>query len=163
MLGMGSEGESLLLGTMRRHIGTRILLEVKVVVLLLGSVNRLCWVRRFVLLHLGFLLLIGEFDDTACDCFTLTFAVAALTIMHHWMLVLVEVIISLVNNDCASNDRVGSLKADEEVSVHVLSFGVEAGLDALEVTDASIIYVKVRVSMLGTEGVKDVANVFTVA
>ena len=40
---------------------------------------------------------------------------------------------------------------------------VEAGLDALEVTDASIIDVKVRVSMLGAEWVKDVANVMTVA
>ena len=40
---------------------------------------------------------------------------------------------------------------------------VEARLDALEVTDAPVIDVKVRVSMLGTEGVKDVANVMTVA
>ena len=40
---------------------------------------------------------------------------------------------------------------------------VPAALDALDVTDASIIDVKVRVSMLGTEWVKDVANMMTVA
>ena len=40
---------------------------------------------------------------------------------------------------------------------------VEARLDALEVTYASVIDVKVRVSMLGTEWVKDLTNVFTVA
>ena len=41
--------------------------------------------------------------------------------------------------------------------------GVKASLDALEVTNAPVIDVKVRVPVLGTEGVKDVAGVLTVA
>ena len=97
MNGSGSSGISLRLSTISRPIG---LSEVKVVVLLLRRVDRLSWVRCLGFFCLGlFLLLFGELDDTASDCFALTFAGAAFTIVRLWMFVLVEVIISFVKND----------------------------------------------------------------
>ena len=97
MNGSGSSGISLRLSTISRPIG---LSEVKVVVLLLRRVDRLSWVRCLGFFCLGLLLLLfGELDDTASDCFALTFAGAAFTIVRLWMFVLVEVIISFVKND----------------------------------------------------------------
>ena len=95
----GSRGISLWLGTISRPIGSLSLVEIKVVMLLLRRVDRLSWVRYLGCFCLGLLLLLGEFNDTASDCFALTFAETALTIVRLWMFVLVEVIISLVNHD----------------------------------------------------------------
>ena len=49
----------------------------------------------------------------------------------------------------------------EEISVLVLGVSVESALDVLEVANASVIDVEVRVSMSGTEGVIDVASGLT--
>ena len=162
-MGMGmSMGRSVSL-TISVRRGTIALSVVKVMVLM-GLVDGLGWLRRYRLLGLHLhLLLLGECDDTACNRFALAFAEAALTIVSLRVLVLVKVIVSLVQNNCFSKHGVGSAEADEEISVIVLGVSVEAGLDTLKVTDAPVIDVKVGVSMLGTEGVKDVANVLAVA
>ena len=69
------------------------------------------------------------------------------------MLSLSVVIFSLVDGHGLTDDGVGSAKVDKEVSVLVLGVGVEAGLDLLDVTNAALVNVIVRVSMVGTEGV----------
>ena len=110
--------------------------------------------------HLG-LLTLGETDNTACNSFAHTFTETALAIVCLWVLGLVEIIFSLVKDHGASDNRVGSAEVDEEVSVLVLGAGVESGLEVLEVTDASVVDVEMRVTVLGAEGVIDVAGGLT--
>lgn len=77
------------------------------------------------------------------------------------MLSLSVVIFSLVDGHGLTDDGVGSAKVNKEVSVLVLGVGVEAGLDLLDVTNAALVNVIVGVSMVSTEGVKNVTNGLT--
>ena len=107
--------------------------------------------------HLG-LLALGEADNTACNSVAHTFTETALTIVCLWVFGLVEIVFSLVEDHGASDNGVGSAEVGEEVSVLVLGVSVEAALDVLEVTDASVVDVEMRVTVLGTEWVIDVAG-----
>ena len=60
----------------------------------------------------------------------------------------VVVIFSLVEDDSATDNRVGSAKHHKWVSELVLSLVVHAGLDLLEVSEASLEEISVMVSML---------------
>ena len=77
------------------------------------------------------------------------------------MLSLIVVIFSLVDGHGLTDDGVGSAQVNKEVSVLVLGVRVEASLDLLDVTDAALMDVLVRVSTVGTEGVKNVTNGLT--
>jgi hypothetical protein len=104
------------------------------------------------------LLTLGETDNAACNSVAHAFLEAALTVVCLWVLGLVEVILSFVEDHGASDNGVGSAEVGEEVSVLVLSVSVETALDVLEVTDASVVDVEMRVAVLGTEWVIDVAG-----
>lgn len=107
--------------------------------------------------HLG-LLALGEADNTACNSVAHTFTETALTIVCLWVFGLVEIVFSLVEDHGASDNGVRSAEVGEEVSVLVLGVSVEAALDVLEITDASVVDVEMRVTVLGTEWVIDVAS-----
>ena len=74
------------------------------------------------------------------------------------MLSLVVVIFSLVDGHGLTDDGVGSAEVNKEISVLVLGVRVEAGLNLLKVTDAARVNVFMRLSLFGTEGVKDATN-----
>ena len=110
--------------------------------------------------HLG-LLTLGEANDAACNSVAHTFLESALTIVCLFVLGLVEIVFSLVEDHGASDNGVRSAEVGEKVSVLVLSVSVETALDVLEVTDASVVDVEMRVTVLGTEWVIDVTSGLT--
>ena len=115
-------------------------------------------VHRRILLLLN---LVGKSDDAAGDLFAFTLTEAAQTIRSFRVLNLIVVIFSLVNGHGATNDGVRSAQVYKEVSVFVLSVGIEAGLDLLNVADTALVNVLVRVSTVGAEGVKDASSGLT--
>lgn len=115
--------------------------------------------RLLLLDGLGlFLLTLGKSNNAAGDALTLTLTVTTLTVLGHWVLSLVVVILTFVENHGASDNGVGSAQVDEEVSVLVLSVGVPTSLDLLNITDTTIVDVLVRVAALGIEWVEDLAG-----
>lgn len=107
---------------------------------------------------LGRLLALGKTDNAARDAGTLTLSESALSVLRHWVLSLIVIILALVQNHGASNDRVRSAQVHEQVSVLVLGVGVEAGLQLLNIANASVVDVLVRVATVRAEGVVDVAS-----
>lgn len=73
-------------------------------------------------------------------------------------LILVVVVLGLVDNHCASKDRVGSVHGDLTVSILVLGTSVETGLNLLDVTNTAIMDVIMRVTLDRSEWVEDVTG-----
>lgn len=104
---------------------------------------------------------LGKSDHTAGDTFALTFSVTTFTALNRGVLSLVVVILSLVNNHGAANNGVGSAKLNEHVSVLVLGTVVPASLDLLDVTNSALVDVKVRLTLVGSEGVEHLTGRLT--
>ena len=112
-----------------------------------------------LLLDLGLLgLTLGKGDDAASDAPAHTFSETSLAVLRRRVLNLVVVILTLVEDDGATNDGVGTAQVNKKISVLVLSSGVPAGLNLLEVTNTAIEDVELGVALLGAIGVEDAAS-----
>jgi len=100
------------------------------------------------------LLTLGEANHAAGDALALTLTVATLTLVGGGVLGLVVVVLSFVKNKGASDNAVGAGEHDKGISVLVLSLGVPTALNLLDITNAALVDILVRVATVGTEGVE---------
>ena len=133
------------------HAEVRVRRELELRRLLRGE-DGLAWVRLFW--HLA----LSKADNAARDFAAHALTVAAFAVGSLWVLSLVEVVLSLVDNQGAADDAVGAAEVGEEVSVLVLGLAVETGLDLLDITNASVVDVLVGVAAVGTEWVIDLTR-----
>ena len=104
------------------------------------------------------LLGLGETDNAACDLFAHTSAVDGGGVLGGGALNQVVVITTLVQNDGASKDRVGSAQLSNGVSGGIALLLLVEDQKLLDVTNATSVDVVVRVTNVGAVWVEDVAS-----
>lgn len=104
------------------------------------------------------LLSLLESNDTAGDLLAHALSHTALTALNLLVFSHVVIVTSFVENHGATNDGVGSTELSHGVSRLVLGTKVPTALDLLEVTDATLVHVVMRVSSDTTVGVEDISG-----
>ena len=104
------------------------------------------------------LLTLSEANNTASDGLTHALAESLLTAFNTWVLSHVVIITSLVDSHGAADNRVGSRKHNLSITGLVLGISGPTALKVLEITNASVHHVLVRLALLGTEWVENIAD-----
>lgn len=105
----------------------------------------------------------GKTDDAASNASAWSSSLAAWADLSFEVnlggeLILVVVVLGLIDNHCASKDRVGSVHGELTVSILVLGTSVETGLNLLAVTNTAFMDVIMRVTLDRSEWVEDVTG-----
>lgn len=112
-------------------------------------------------IFLGRALSLRKSDDTAGDTLAHTLAVAALAALDFTVLGDVVVVGSFIHDNGATDNRLGATQVSHTVSAIVLSLEVKSALELLDVSDAAIINVLVRLALRSVVGVENVTNGLT--